>query len=76
LEKLQAFPLPPARYDWGTILSGEVWKLAHGDDFQSNPRTSVANARVQAKRRGGTVRTRMLEEGGRTAVIVQFVAAA
>jgi hypothetical protein len=38
--------------------------------------TFIANARAQAKRRGGTVRTRTPVDGGATRVIVQFIRAA
>jgi hypothetical protein len=43
-----------------------------GEDFHSKPTTFIANARAQAKRRGGTVRTRTLVDDDRTAVVVQY----
>lgn len=27
----------PTKYDWDTILNGEVWRLTQGEDFQVPP---------------------------------------
>lgn len=75
MEQLSSFPsAATSRYDWPTILSGDVWRLVQGEDFEANPKTLVANARTQARRRGGSIRTRILDEGGRMAVVLQFIA--
>jgi hypothetical protein len=68
--KLDTFPALPSqsRYDWETLLNGDIWKLSPGADFGGKTRTFVAAARAQAKRRGGRVRTRLLED----AVVIQF----
>jgi hypothetical protein len=60
------------RYPWEHWLDGQVWQLAKGDDYTSKAATVIANARTQAKRRGGAVRTRLLNEGGRQTVVLQF----
>ena len=52
------------------------WELTVGEDFACRMSTFIANARAQAKRRGGTVRTRTPVDGGATRVIVQFIRAA
>ena len=68
---LESFPEVPsqARHAWDKWLDGQVWRLEHGDDFRAKPRTFVANARLQAKRRGGRVRTRLLDG---EVVVLQF----
>jgi hypothetical protein len=67
---LNSFPALQSeqRYPWDEWLSGSIVQLTRGEDFASNPKTIVANARNQAKRRGGTVRTRMLGDS----VVIQF----
>lgn len=71
--KLDRFPAAAAsRYPWDELLDGDPWELVSGEDFASKASTVIANARAQAKRRGGTVRTRMLVEGDRTAVVLQY----
>jgi hypothetical protein len=68
--KLDTFPAAPSqsRYDWETLLNGDIWKLSRGTDFGGKTVTFVANAREQAKRRGGRIRTRMLGDE----VVIQF----
>jgi len=68
---LDTFPALPsqARHAWDEWLDGRVWRLARGEDFSGKAKTLVQNARGQAKRRGGTVRTRLLDE---ETVVVQF----
>lgn len=71
--KLERFPAAAtARYPWDELLDGEVWELVSGEDFSSKPTTIIANARLQAKRRGGTVRTRLFQNGDRASVVLQF----
>jgi hypothetical protein len=68
--KLDTFPSLPShsRYDWDTLLNGDIWKLSRGTDFGGKTRTFVAAARAQAKRRNGAVRTRLLDDD----VVIQF----
>lgn len=71
--KLERFPsAATSRYAWDELLDGEPWELVSGDDFTAKPTTLIANARVQAKRRGGSVRTRLLQNGDRPSVVIQF----
>ena len=69
--KLDTFPALPsqARHDWPQLLNGDVWKLRRGEDFNGKAKTFVQNARSQAKRRGCTVKTRLLDD---ETVVVQF----
>jgi hypothetical protein len=69
--KLETFPKLPsqARHDWDLLLDGSIWELKRGEDFDGKPKTFIANARLQARKRGGGVRTRLLE--GET-VVLQF----
>jgi hypothetical protein len=70
----ESFPAATtARYPWDQILNGEVWEMAEGEDFTARPATVISNARVQAKRRGGSVRTRLLDEEGGKLIVLQFV---
>jgi hypothetical protein len=76
--KLDAFPAVSTRlYPWEQWLNGDVWELFPEDDFTSKTRTIIAAARIRAKKMGGTVRTRLLQEetSGRESVVIQFVAA-
>jgi len=71
--KLDRFPAAAtARYAWDELLNGDPWELVSGDDFTAKPTTMIANARMQAKRRGGSVRTRLFQNGDRSAVVIQF----
>jgi hypothetical protein len=72
--KLDRFPsAATARYPWDQLLDGDPWELVAGEDFAAKPSTFIANARGQAKRRGGVLRTRLLQNGhGRTSVVIQF----
>jgi hypothetical protein len=71
---LDSFPAIPSqsRHPWNEWLDGQVWQLEQGEDFGAKSKTFVANARSQAKKRGGKVRTRFLIEGGRESVVLQF----
>ena len=72
--KLDRFPSPVARrYPWELWLNGEVWQLYKDDDYTSKTPTLLANARLQAKRLGGRIRTRTLGEHGRESLVLQFL---
>lgn len=74
MKRRDAFPAPAsARYPWDEILNGEVWELTEGEDFTSRPSTLISNARLQAKRRNGNVRTRLFQEEETASVVLQFV---
>lgn len=54
--------LPPQQYEaypWDQWLNGDVWELAHGDDFKGSPAHFRNTARAAAQRRGLTVQTRI-----------------
>jgi hypothetical protein len=71
--KLEKFPMATTgRYPWDELLNGDPWELVSGEDFTAKPTTIIANARVQAKRRGGMVRTRLFQNGDRASVVIQF----
>jgi len=75
----QLSEFPPsrnARYPWDQLLDGSVWELVKGEDYTSRSTTIIANARLQAKRRDGTVRARLLNKGEDESVVIQFVRAA
>ena len=61
-----------ARYPGEQYLNGEVWQAFAGEDYVCKTQTFIANVRQQAKRRGGSVRTRILSEGGRESVALQY----
>ena len=68
--KLDEFPASAATvYPW---RNGEVWQILHSEDYSAKTSTVISNARIQAKRLGGNVRTRMLEEAGRESIVLQF----
>jgi hypothetical protein len=70
---LDAFPLKvQSRYPWNRWLDGQVWELKHGEDFRGKSETFRTNAKHQARRRGGNVRTARLEREGAMYVVVQF----
>jgi hypothetical protein len=72
-QRLEQFPsAATSRYPWDELLNGDPWELVSGADFTSKPTTFIANARIQAKRRGGTVRTRLFVNGDRSSVVIQF----
>jgi hypothetical protein len=71
--KLERFPAAAtSRYPWDDLLDGDPWELVYGEDFKSKPSTLIANARLQAKKRGGNVRTRILQNGDRESIVIQF----
>jgi hypothetical protein len=72
--RLDTFPAATgARYPWDEWLDGSVWELVRGDDFHAKMTTFRSNAQIQAKRRGGRVRTKTVDAGGREGVALQFV---
>jgi hypothetical protein len=76
VRRLERFPAAASsRYPWDQLVDGDPWELIWGEDFTSKPSTFIANARSQAKRRGGAVRTRVLSEGDRTTVVLQYLGA-
>jgi hypothetical protein len=72
--QLEVFPSPrsEARYPWDKWLDGSVWELEAGRDFTSKIPTFRANAQLQARKRGGGVRTRLLDDGQVTHLVMQF----
>ena len=71
--KLESFPAGPgSRYPWDEWLDGGVWELMGGEDFTSKTSTFRANAQLQAKKRGGRTKSRLITSDGRDAVILQF----
>jgi hypothetical protein len=71
--KLEQFPAAAtARRPWDQPLDGSPWELVSGEDFMSKPTTLIQNATTQARRRGGTLRTRLFENGDRATVVIQF----
>lgn len=72
--KLEHFPAAgSSRYPWDEWLNGDVWQLFKGDDYAARDETLLSNARNQARRRDGKVRTRKLNDDGKQSVVVQFV---
>jgi hypothetical protein len=53
-------------------MDGAVWELAMGEDFDSKPSTFLGNARAQAKRRGGAIKSRTIVTDDRTIVVLQL----
>jgi hypothetical protein len=71
--KLESFPAATgARYPWDEWLDGSVWELVRGVDFHAKATTFRTNAQIQAKKRGGRVRSKAVEAGGHEAVVIQF----
>jgi hypothetical protein len=71
--KLEQFPAAASsRYPWDQLLDGAPWEVVEGEDFTSKPTTFIQNARTQARRRGGVLRTRLLQNGDRASVVIQF----
>jgi hypothetical protein len=73
--KVKQFPELPGRsaYPWDDWLDGSIWELTRGVDFKGTPNTFRSNARVQAVRRGGKIRARILKgaDGGEK-VYIQY----
>ena len=75
--RLDSFPAAHAqRYPWEEWLDGNVWQLDRGADYSAKATTIISNARLQARRRGGSVRTRFLKHNGQEAIVLQFTSGA
>jgi hypothetical protein len=74
---LEKFPAANStRYAWDDLLDGRPWELTAGEDFNGRVETFRANASLQARKRGGKVRTRHLKsDDGPDRLVVMFVAA-
>ena len=72
--KLDVFPSLSSepRYPWDEWLDGSVWELEKGRDFNSKVPTFRANAQTQARKRGRSVRTRLLDDGHVTRLVIHF----
>ncbi len=72
---LESWPSRPgaSRYAWDEILDGRIRELIAGVDFTSKISTFRANAQLQAKKRGGRVRSMTQESDGREALVLQFM---
>jgi len=72
--RLESFPAATAaRHPWDEWLDGSVWELVPGADFQAKLSTLRANAQLQAKKRGGHTRSKVVKtDDGREAVVIQF----
>jgi hypothetical protein len=71
---IDTFPAPKVTslYPWDQWLDGQVWELVAGEDFNAKPQTIRQNAAAQATKRSGRVKTRLLEDGERQVVVIQF----
>jgi hypothetical protein len=71
---LDKFPLAQgqARYPWDKWLDGRPWELIPDEDFRGNVSTFTTNARHQARKRGGRLRTRLPKEGVMSNLVIQF----
>lgn len=56
------------KHDWAKLLNGSIWSVESGVDFTSKPAIFLAQARMQAKKRGGKIRTQTTAD----AVVMQF----
>lgn len=74
--QLETFPQGPGqRYNWNELLNGSVWALTPGEDFGGKTSTFRANAKNQARKRGGDVKTRLAEIEGQKVLVIQYEAA-
>jgi hypothetical protein len=73
-KRLEVFPSfrSEPRYPWDEWLDGSVWELEQGRDFTSKVPTFRANAQTQARKRGGAIRTRLLDNGQVAHLVIQF----
>jgi hypothetical protein len=61
------------KFPWDSWLDGRPWKVGRTNDYDAKAKTFIANARSQAKRRGGNVRTALFEEGTEQEyIVIQF----
>ena len=73
-KRLHEFPQTRSAYPWDEYLDGSPWELTHGEDFTSKLSTFRMNAKVQAEKRGGKLRTSLQrgEGGSPDKLIIQF----
>jgi hypothetical protein len=73
--RLNEFPVAQgqSRYDWNQLLDGAPWELVAGTDFPGKLQTFTANARNQASKRGGRLRTRQFKDETPERLVIQFI---
>lgn len=59
-------------YPWDEWLDGSIWKLKAGEDFKAKMHTFRSNAGTQARKRGGKLRSRKVEENGDEYIVMQL----
>jgi len=71
---IDTFPAPKttSRYPWDEWLDGQIRELVAGEDFTSKPETLRQNAALQAQKRGGRAKTRLLDDGEQKVIVLQF----
>lgn len=70
MEKLDAFPVHGNQaYPWEQLLDGGIYRLKAGQDFKARPQSVRSLALGQARKRGGKVKTSILEGD----LVIQFV---
>jgi hypothetical protein len=67
-EVLDDFGHKDTKYPWSEWLDGRPWHLVEGEDYEVSTTSFRGSAWVAAKRRGGRVRSRCVDDG----VVVQF----
>lgn len=71
---LKEFPISPkARYPWDQWLDGQVWQLEERDDYGCKTTTLRQNAKVQATKRGGRVKSCVNKEPDGDILYLQFL---
>ncbi len=77
-ERLDGFdfaqrPVPATeRYPWRQWTDGSVWRVERGQDYEVASRHLQAALYARATRDGLRVRTRLVRDGDREAVVFQF----
>lgn len=76
MKSLKTFEFPTTRvgrgqYDWGKLLSGGIYQLEEGKDYQCKTVSFLALARMAAKKAGKTLKTSKVEGG----VVIQAMQA-
>jgi hypothetical protein len=71
---LKEFPArkTQGRYPWDVWLDGQIRELAPGVDFTAKIPTLKANAQIQAKKRGGRVKTLLVRDGDEERLVIQY----
>jgi hypothetical protein len=77
-KKLEQFPdvsRPgrPDKYPWDEWLDGDPWELTSGEDFQAKLKIESfrATAKSAAKKRSGTIKTAVVNDG--KSLVIQFI---